>query len=156
MSRTGFLRHGISIPLVALQDELNRVLSHYRHFGPVGSEPAEPTEIEPSAWTPALDLTETPEEIRLWIDLPGVDPNTVELTVTGPQLSLRGDRRAPEVEDGRRHSAERVYGPFFRQVALPSEVDVDAVEAQSRNGVLEIRLPKAQAVRPRTIPVKPS
>jgi HSP20 family protein len=155
MNRARSWRQGLGIPLSSLQDELNRVLAHYRDLWPLGPSPSsEPTELEPSAWTPAVDLVETPDEIHVWVDLPGLDASNLELAVTGPLLTLKGDRRGPEVVQGRGHLSERSFGPFFRQVPLPSEVDVDAVHAESRDGVLLVRLPKAQGVRPRTIPVR--
>jgi HSP20 family protein len=139
-----------------LQDELNRVLAHYRDLWPLGPSPSAPTDLEPSTWQPAVDLVETSEDIRVWVDVPGIDPATIELTVAGPILTLKGERRATEVASGRGHVSERSFGPFCRQVPLPSEVDIEAVQAVSRDGVLEIKLPKAHGVRPRTIPVRPS
>jgi HSP20 family protein len=156
MNRARIWRDGLNLPWTSLQDEVNRVLAHYRDMWPLGPSATEPTEIQPSAWQPAVDLIETPDEVRLWIEVPGMDASTIDLTVTGPLLALKGDRRAPETAEGRAHMSERAFGPFFRQIQLPAEVDVDAVHAESHDGVLEIRLPKTQAVRPRTIPVKTS
>lgn len=157
MNRARAWREGFNIPLSNFQEELNRFLAHYRDMWPLGPTPeAAPTDLEPSAWIPNVDVVETPDEIRLWVDVPGIDPASIDLTVAGPLLTIKGERRSPGVEKARSHLAERSYGPFFRQIPLPSEVDVSAVQAESRNGVLEIRLPKAQGVRPRTIPVRPS
>jgi HSP20 family protein len=157
MTRYGSWRREFSAPLNALQGELNRLLTHYRNFGSLGPTPAEPTEeIEPPAWVPAVDMVEAPDQVTLWVDLPGVDPAKVELAVTGRVLTLRGEKAAGEFGAARSHALERPFGPFFRQVALPSDVDVEKIEAEARDGVLTVRLPKADAVRPRTIPVRPS
>jgi HSP20 family protein len=161
MSRPGYWRREFAAPLNALQGELNRLFAHYRNLGlgPLGPAPAEPTEeIEPSAtWVPAVDLIETPEEVVLWADLPGVDPAKVDLAVTGRVLTLRGEKAGGELGGGSRgHALERQSGPFFRQIPLPSDVDVEAIQAEAHNGVLRVKLPKAEAVRPRTIPVRPS
>jgi HSP20 family protein len=156
MYRPRFFRQGITIPLGALQEEINRVLAHYRAMGPIGPAPAEPAEADSSAWEPPIDLVEDANEVCVWADLPGIDPATIELTVTGPTLTLRGDRRPVPAESGRQHLSERAFGPFLRQVQLPSEVDLGGVRAEAHHGVLEIHLPKAQAVRPRTIPITPA
>jgi HSP20 family protein len=157
MNRARAWREGFNIPLGNFQEELNRFLAHYRDLWPLGPTPeATATDLEPSTWVPNIDLLESPEDIRLWIEIPGIDPSSIDLTVTGPMLTVKGERHAPEPAAGRSHLSERSFGPFHRTVPLPSEVDVNAVHAESRNGVLEIRLPKAQDVRPRTIPVRPS
>lgn len=135
-------------PLSGLQDDLHRLYEHYRRATGPPDGPA-------PAWTPAVDLFESPEEIGLLVDLPGVDPATVEVSVTGRVLTLRGDRpRDPTVPVGGQ-TLERPYGLFSRQVDLPADVDVEAVRAEARHGVISIRLPKVAAARPRTIPIHP-
>src|SRR5207244_8937299 len=125
--RPGSWRREFSAPLNVLQSELNRLFVNFRNVGPLGPTPApaEATEIEPATWIPPIDLIETPEEITLWADLPGVDPASVDLAVTGRVLTLRGDKPPAESGEVRGHALERVFGPFHRQIALPSEVDVD-------------------------------
>jgi HSP20 family protein len=158
MSRHPFWSHDIPARLQELQEELGQVLNRFRPSAMGEASGAEaPTELDPSTWVPTLDLVETPEEVRLWVDLPGVDPGAIDLTVTGTVLSLRGQRRPPGTTgSGREHVLERPFGPFARQVPLPCEVDVEKVEAHAKDGVLEIRLPKSDLVRPRTIPIRPS
>ena len=158
MSRIGSWRREFSAPLNALQGELNRLLTQYRNLGPIGPAPAaaEPTEIEPASWVPAVDLVETPEAIQLWADIPGVSPTSVELSVTGRVLTLKGDKGGFDPGEARGHLLERPAGVFYRQVALPSEVDVEAIQAEARDGVLRVLLPKSDSVRPRTIPIKTS
>jgi len=155
--RPGSWRREFSVPLNALQGELNRLFANYRNIGPLGpTPPTEATEIEPVTWNPAVDLIETPEEITLWADLPGVDPASVDLAVTGRVLTLRGDKPPAESGEVRGHTLERLFGPFHRQIALPCEVDIDGIQAEARDGVLKVRLPKSEAVRPRSIPIRPS
>jgi len=159
MSRPGHWRREFSAPLNALQGELNRLFTHYRNLnlGPLGPFSAEPTdEAVPAAWVPAIDLVETPDETTLWIDLPGVDPAKVELSVTGRGLTIRGEKPPAEGAGGRGHAMERLFGPFHREVPLPNEVEVDAIQAEAHHGTLKVRLPKAESVRPKTIPIKPS
>lgn len=153
-----FWRQNLVARLLELQQELGQILARQGPAaGPAPEGPEAPTELDPSTWDPALDLVEDAEQVRLWVDLPGVDPASIDLTVTGNVLSLRG-RRGPveEANTGRSHVLERPVGPFARQVLLPCEVDVDQAAAHARDGVLEVRLPKAEAVRPQTIPIRPA
>jgi HSP20 family protein len=158
MNRPGSWRHEFSIPLNALQGELNRLLAQYRHLGPFGASRGEGAEAGPApAWVPAVDVVETPDEIAVTADIPGVDPATVELTVTGRVLTLRGEKVAGDPAPGAQgHALERQFGPFHREVPLPSDVNVEAIQAEAQHGVLRVRLPKSEAVRPRSIPIRPS
>jgi HSP20 family protein len=135
-----------SSPLQALQEELNRVLAQFRVPRTV--------ELRPGNWAPGVDLVEFPGELRLWVDLPGVPASSIDLTVNGTLLVLQGERAAVEAAQGRDHLRERPTGGFFRQVVLPCEVEADAIRAEARDGVLEVVLPKAEALRPRTIPIR--
>lgn len=141
-----------TVPIHALQDELQRLFDRYR--GP-SHGPGHP----PGIWTPAVDLDETPEEIGLWVDLPGVDPSAVEVSITGQTLTLRGERPAEPAgapARDRRRRGERPVGPFLREIDLGADVDADAAHAEASLGVLHIRLPKVQAERPKTIPIQVS
>jgi len=151
-------RPDLSGPWTALQDELSRIYETVRQGGPIGPTRAEPPEAEPSAWSPAIDLAETPEGFMIWAELPGVDPATIDLTVTGAVLTLRGEKVAPDrdLDPADSPIAERRFGRFFRQVPLPAEVKIDAIEAHAHNGVLWVKLPKIAAVVSRSIPIKPS
>ncbi|HWE40257.1 MAG TPA: Hsp20/alpha crystallin family protein [Isosphaeraceae bacterium] len=139
-----------AVPIHALQDELHRLIDRYRGPGP--------GHAAPGIWSPAVDLYETPEEIGLWVDLPGVDPSAVEVAVTGQTLTLRGERAAePTATAARgRGRTERPAGPFLREIDLGADVDADAARAEASLGVLHIRLPKLQAERPKTIPIQVS
>jgi len=149
-------RPDLSGPWTALQDELGRLYETVRQGGPLGPSRSEPPEAEPSAWSPAIDLAERPEGFMLWADLSGVDPASIDLTVTGAVLTLRGEKAAPDRDAADLLIAERPSGHFFRQVALPAEVKIDAIEAHAHNGVLWVKLPKLAAVVSRSIPIKPS
>lgn len=139
----------------ALQGELNRLFEEYVSPSRLVPGAAAPVDLETTAWVPAMDLYETPEELVLVTDLPGVDPASIELTVTGNVLSLRGEKKGNEVPGGNAQIQERQFGPFHRQVSLPNEVNFDKAQAEARNGVLIVRLPKQEAARPHTIPIQP-
>jgi len=105
-----------------------------------------------SDWTPAVDVLDEPDRFLVRADLPGVNPDAIEVTTRNGVLTLRGHREdTPAPGRGRR---ERPRGRFERRFALPESADVDAlVEARSRHGVLEIAIPKHAGTRPRRIEV---
>lgn len=155
MARMNPWRRDLTAPLHALQSELNRLFEEYVNPGRLSPGATAPVDLEPSAWNPALDIYETPEEIVLLADVPGVDPATIELTVIGNVLTLRGDRKGDLVAAGNAQLQERPSGPFHRQISLSNEVNFDKAQAEARNGVLKVRLPKQEAARPHTIPIQP-
>jgi HSP20 family protein len=154
MPRTSDWRRDLTSPLHVIQAELNRLLEGYRYPGRVGTGPAPPTDLGPSAWTPAVDVHETPEEIVVVADLPGVEPDAIDVTVTGSVLTIRGDKAATSPTEGDDPIRERPSGPFHRQVSLSSEVNFEAAQAEARHGVLRIRLPKQESSRTRTIRIQ--
>lgn len=108
-----------------------------------------------SAWLPAVDVTENKEGVRISVELPGVKPEDVKLSVENGVLTIRGEKRAThEEKTDRVHRYERQYGSFERTFALPSTVDVDRVEARYDHGVLTVDLPKAEKAKPKQIEIK--
>jgi len=156
MSRSTQWKREFSVPLHALQNELNRIFEGYWNPGRVGPVQPPPTDLEPAAWTPAVDVIETPQEIIIMAELPGVDPSSIDLSVTGNVLSLRGEKRANDLPEGSGGVRERLFGPFHRQISLPVEVNFEGVQAEARDGVLKVRLPKQEEARRRTIPIQSS
>ena len=154
MARQGPWRNDPTAPLSILQAELQRLLGEYWNPARFTSAPTPPVDLEPASWTPAIDLVETPEAFILLAEVPGVDPSAIDLSLTGNVLNLRGNKTPEEGAEATSSHRERVFGPFHRQVVLPGEVDFEATQAEARNGVLKIQLPKREAARPRTIPVE--
>jgi HSP20 family protein len=155
MSRSTQWRREFAAPLHMLQNELNRLFEEYWNPGRVGPGHP-PTDLEPAAWTPALDVIETPQEVIVVAELPGVNPSSIDLSVTGNVLSLRGQKPAGDVPEGSGSVRERVFGAFHRQVSLPADVNFDGAQAEARDGVLKVRIPKQEEARPRTIPIRPA
>jgi HSP20 family protein len=149
-------RREIAVPLQALQGELNRLFEEY--WDPERGTPGkEPTDLAPEAWSPAVDLDESPHELVLRIDLPGVDPSSVDLSLTGTVLTLKGERpETPTAEGASSRLRERPAGAFLRRINLPDDVAFEGVQAECKHGVLIVRLPKHDKVRPRTIPIRPN
>jgi len=156
MPRSTQWRREFSAPLHALQSELNRLLEDYWNPGRVGPGQATPTDLEPAGWVPAIDVVETPQDVIVLADLPGVDPASIDLSVTGNVLSLRGEKPAGDFPEGAGAIRERHFGAFHRQVSLPGEVNFDGIQAEARDGVLKVRLPKQEEARRRKIPIQPS
>ncbi|NUQ63052.1 MAG: Hsp20/alpha crystallin family protein [Pirellulales bacterium] len=126
-----------------LQEEMNRV------FGRTGGNGYR------MGVYPPLDLWQDEENLYVEAELPGMDLADLEIYVTGGnQLSVRGERKRPEIPGGNWHRQERNFGAFSRLVELPQDVDEDKVEAELRNGVLTIKLPKREEAKPRKISVK--
>jgi HSP20 family protein len=105
--------------------------------------------------TPAVDLYQTEDDVVVKASLPGVNAKDLNISVTGDLLTLRGEvQEEKETEGAQYHVKERRYGSFTRSIALPSAVVPDRAEAQFENGIVTIRLPKAEEVKPKTITVK--
>ena len=103
---------------------------------------------------PALNVWEDDQNLYAEAELPGFNMDDLEIYVTGNQLTLKGQRRPPELEGGMWHRRERGYGTFSRVVELPGDIDGDSVSAEFKLGVLRIALPKSEKLKPRRIEVK--
>ena len=108
-----------------------------------------------SHWRPAVDIKEDTDRFVITADLPGVDPKDIEITMENGVLSIKGERNA-EVRDEKEgyKRVERVSGTFYRRFSLPDSADAERIEANGKNGVLEVVLPKHDKVQPRKIEVK--
>ena len=104
-------------------------------------------------WTPAVDIHEDAEAYHVSVDLPGIDPKNIEVTADNGLLSIRGQREEVH-EDKEQKRSERVFGSFLREFSLPDNADLDRVDANSKNGVLEITVPKAARAEPKRIEVR--
>ena len=110
--------------------------------------------FETTAWEPAVDVYETAEDVIVHAELPGMRREDIELHVENGLLTLRGQRLADnETAPEHYHRFERRYGRFTRTFALPVPVDYDKTEARYVDGVLTVRLPKAESARARRIEI---
>lgn len=103
---------------------------------------------------PALNLWEDADRFVLEAELPGMKPHDVEVSVVDGLLAIKGVRPAEVSETGAFLCRERAFGAFTRAVEVPAGVDAGGVEATLRDGILTVVLPKAEAAKPRRIPVK--
>ena len=106
-------------------------------------------------WTPAVDIKENDTDIRIDLELPGLKPEDVEITAENGLLSIRGEKRSErkEGEEGRYHVVERSYGTFMRTFTLPQGVDENQIQAEFKDGVLSIRIPKTALPQPKRIQI---
>ena len=109
----------------------------------------------PAVWEPAAELFETDNEVVFRAEMPGIDPKSVDVTVSEDALTVRGEARAEEEQKGRNYYRRELrYGSYQRTVALPTAVQADQARAAYRNGILEVRLPKAERARAKSIRVE--
>jgi HSP20 family protein len=112
---------------------------------------------EPSSrpWSPAVDIFETENELVLKADVPQMELKDIDLQLENGTLTLRGERRFEQEQNGRGyHRLERGYGSFVRAFTLPDTVDADKVKAEYKGGVLTVTLSKKEVAKPKTIRVE--
>lgn len=130
-----------------LQDEINRL------FGSMGeTESSSAT----AAWVPPVDIFEYNDRFELYVDLPGVDPGKVDLTLEDGVLTLSGERPEESTErsqDIQYRRVERSHGRFHRRFVLPDTADSQAVNAAGKNGVLTVTISKHPKAMPRRIQI---
>jgi len=136
-------------PLGRLHDEMDTLFN--RFFGPDwGLEP-----LRTGYWLPALDIAERENEVLVKAELPGMKADDIDIQVQGNVLTISGEKKeSKEDKDENYYHAERHYGSFRREVTLSSEVDVDHIKAEYKDGVLTITLPKTEQAKPKKISVK--
>ena len=136
-------------PFREIQSEMNRLFDGF--FGrPTGIATATGSRV----WMPVVDMYETKDDLILNFELPGVREKDVSLSITGDLLTVKGERSFDqELKNDNSYHVERAYGKFERTVQLPMPVQADRVKAVYRDGVLEVKLPKADEVKPNEIKI---
>ncbi len=123
----------------------------YQFFNDAGKDMADTA----SQWRPAVDIKEEDSRYVIYADLPGVDVKDIEVTMDGGVLTLKGERRHSNEQQHRGYKRlERSQGEFRRYFSLPDSTDAENIEAESRDGVLQIVIPKQEKLQPRKITVK--
>lgn len=134
--------------LRALQDEVNRVFS--TTFGRSGE-----TELMRGAWSPNVDIFENKDQIVLEVELPGMKPEDVDISIENNVLTIHGERKFEKKDEGDNyHRIERSYGAFTRSFTLPPTVSSDNVDATFENGILRLTLAKREEAKPKKIEIK--
>ncbi len=135
----------------SLRREMDRL---FQDFTPARSSGAD-TDAEQAVWAPRADLAETEDAYVIVLDIPGVKQSDLQITIEDDTLKVGGERTfGREAENGQYHRIERSYGRFFRAFRFGSPIDSTGVDADVDDGVLTVRIPKAEASKPRRIQVR--
>lgn len=131
----------------SLRREMNELMDQF--FGSDGG-------TEFALWfAPRVNLAETDQAFEVTVDLPGMKPEEFSVELKEGQLWITGERRQESEEKGKTyHRVERQYGRFQRVIPLPAAVNPEKIEAEYKDGVLHITLPKDETAQPKRIPVK--
>ena len=133
-----------------LQEEFRQVFERF-----LGDAGADPSDVVTSQWAPPVDIREEADRFVIFADIPGVDPQDIEVQMDKGILTLKGERAAEAAEEGKDYSRrERAWGAFHRRFALPVSADADGITASGRQGVLRIDIPKRPQATPRRIQVQ--
>jgi len=137
-------------PIQQLRDEVDRLVSN------VFSNPtvAGATRLVTGRGFPAVNVWEDGETVFVEAEVPGLKAEDLDITVVGDELTLKGERLEASEEQASFHRRERGLGPFTRVIRLSSEVKADQVHATLTDGILQLKLPKTEAAKPRKIKVK--
>jgi HSP20 family protein len=147
-----FIRYPQTWPAQArMQDDLKHMFDRLLQ---AGTDSPDESAVVTGQWVPRVDIKEEADRFVIYADLPGVDPEQVEVLMDKGMLTIKGERKNETEEKTERFSRiERRYGSFYRRFALPDTADADGITAHGYHGVLEISIPKKPVATPRRIHV---
>jgi HSP20 family protein len=132
-----------------LRREIDNLLDRFFEGWPFGGP------RKTSEWMPQVDVSETFNSLVIQVEMPGMEPKDVDISLKRNLLTIRGERKQVQGEEEENfHQIERSYGSFSRTISLPVNVDEEKVEAHFKNGVLKIIMPKGEEERVKKIEVK--
>ena len=135
--------------LMQMREEMDRVFNQFLRRGD-----GEEATWGQGVWAPPVDIYETDDAFLLKADLPGFTKDDVTIEMQQNRLIIRGERkRETEAKEDQYHRLERAYGRFERAFWLPTTVDAEKIQATFKDGVLELRLPKSEAAKPKRIAI---
>ena len=136
-------------PISELQQEMNRLFEDFFDQPHALSRLSGESGLQTS-FSPSVDISETDQEIRVAVELPGMDPENIEVSYTGNALTISGEKQTEsEQQEEHFYRKERSYGSFRRSIPLPGTIQEEDIEASFKNGVLQVRLPKSSEARER-------
>jgi HSP20 family protein len=139
-------------PFRELEDMQTRL---NRFFNGTLPRPGEDEGVFFADWAPPVDIEETDKEYLIKAELPDIRKEEVKVEMTDGVLTIEGERKREKEENGKKlHKVERSYGRFVRQFVLPKEVEAAKIEAEFKDGMLNVHLPKTAAAKPKAIEVK--
>ncbi len=139
-----------------ITDIFERPFSFLREFERSFSEALENLDMENVVWTPNIDLVEKEDRYEVYVEIPGVSKDDIKINVKDNTLVIHGERkRTYEQKEGDIvHYSSMWYGKFHTEIALPSDADVENIEAVYKNGILVVKIPKHEKSRAREIEIK--
>lgn len=143
--------------LTRLQSEMNRMLEDFFGSSSGGGLSSQFFgDFSPSRFVPRMDIAESGDKMKVTAELPGMSADDVEVNVHGDRLQIRGEKRQEETEEEEGYyRTERSFGSFERTIPLPEDVDADEAEANFKNGVLTVEIPKVEGkTRSRSVQIK--
>jgi HSP20 family protein len=112
------------------------------------------SQIANNRWAPRVDIKEEDQRFLIFVDVPGVDPASIEISMEKGTLSIKGERAVEKIEQNSHYTrVERAHGSFHRRFTLPDSADADNISATGKHGVLEIVIPKKAETAPRRITI---
>lgn len=121
----------------------------------VDTRAEEGSSVATSDWVPAVDIKEENDAFVIVADIPGVDPNDIEVHMEGGMLTIKGEKETEKKDEREGYKrVERTFGSFYRRFSLPDSADPEKISAKSNHGVLEVRIGKQEKVQPRKIAVE--
>ena len=145
-------RSGFPTSIDRMRDEFDRALQNF--WGGNGDFESM---LPASEWQPSVDISEDDQALKVKVDLPGIKPEDVEISVSDDRLTIKGERKEETEDDNKEtkvHRIERRYGSFYRSIALPPGTKADEVVAEADNGVITIHLPKGEVTKAKRVAVK--
>lgn len=143
------LRPDRPISLSGMQDEMNHLIERVWHSG-LSAGPFDGQE-----WAPPVDIYDEPERYVVHLEVPGVDPASINVTHVGREMTVRGNKPTPYDEESpaKQVRNERRFGSFCRTIDLPADVDAEGLSADCSGGILTISMPKSETSRPKSVKV---
>ena len=127
----------------------------FRQYSPFFARALRRDGGEGAAWSPVADITETDKEYVIKAELPEVKKEDVKITLDNGVITIAGERRMEkEAEEANEIRVESFYGSFSRSFALPDNIDAKAIQAEAKDGVLKVRIPKTKAEAPRKVAIE--
>ena len=140
--------------LRSAQDEMTQMSPMLAHA--LGLHTQQQASATATAWVPALDISERKDAYLVTVELPGLKPEDLDITMEDGLLTIQGERQfTSESSEQQFHRVERRYGAFRRSITLPAHVMAEGIEASFEDGVLQILVPKAEEAKPKRIQVRP-
>lgn len=140
--------------LISMEREFGKLFNSFNNrFGLQSSK--EDEDFMNAVWSPLTDISEDDEQYLLHLDLPGVNKEDVKIKYNNGQISISGERFVEEENDNKTyHHVERAFGKYYRSFNLPEKILEDKIDAEFKDGMLKIIIPKAEEAKPKQIEVK--